>query len=91
MENAKTPSCPDWSKESTGDSANRVTSNFRCATESNLGLMVANPEVLIRGTHTGPADGEAITVGIESYRKGEIEKPPATSARELTGGGGAAK
>jgi pilus assembly protein CpaD len=85
------PACPDWSKEATGDPANRSTSNFRCATETNLGLMVANPEALIRGTQIGPADGEAITVGIESYRKGEIEKPAATSARELAGGGGGAK
>lgn len=84
----KTPSCPDWSKDSTGDSSNRVTSNYGCATETNLGLMVANPEALIRGAEIGPADGEAMTEGIEAYRKGEIEKPQTTSAREGSGGGG---
>ena len=82
------PTCPDWSKAATGDPFNRVSSNFRCATETNLGLMVANPEVLIRGTDLGPADGEAITLGVGAYRKGEIEKPAATSARDSTGGGG---
>ncbi len=46
----KTPTCPDWSKEATGDTANRVTSNFGCATATNLGLMVADPCVLFRGT-----------------------------------------
>lgn len=84
----KTPTCPDWSKEASGDPANRVTSNFRCANETNLGLMVANPEALIRGTDIGPADGEAIILGIGKYRRGEIEIPKATSARESKGGGG---
>ena len=82
------PTCPDWSKDSSGDPFNRVTSNFRCASVSNLGLMVANPEALIRGTQTGPADGEAVTLGISNYRKGEVETPDATSARETIGGGG---
>ncbi len=85
------PACPDWSKASTGDPANRVTSNFRCANETNLGLMVANPEALIRGTDIGPADGEAITVGVKAYREGQIEKAAATSARDSVGGGGSKK
>jgi pilus assembly protein CpaD len=82
------PNCPDWSKNSAGDPFNSETSNFRCANETNLGLMIADPEALIRGTPTGPGDGESFTPGIGKYRSGEIEKPPATSAREAVGGGG---
>ena len=85
------PACPDWSKDPTGDPANQVTSNYGCANETNLGLMVANPESLIRGTDIGPADGEAVTKGIENYRAGEVEKAGATSARDGAGGGGSGK
>lgn len=84
----KPPTCPDWSKDPTGDPFNQPTSNFRCATETNLGLMVANPEALIRGRTLGPADSEAVSVGIKAYRKDAVKKPTATSAKELSGGGG---
>jgi pilus assembly protein CpaD len=71
----KAPACPDWSKPATGDSANHVSSNFGCATETNFGLMVADPGVLLHGVdEVGPADGEAATVGIRDYRKGDVEK-----------------
>ena len=85
----KPPNCPDWSKPATGDPANRVSSNFGCATETNLGLMVADPGMLLRGVdEVGPADGEAVAKGIKSYREGEIEKPPAVTPLELQSGGG---
>jgi len=86
-----TPNCPDWSKPAASDSFNRVSSNFNCATETNLGLMVANPEALIRGTRTGPADGEAVALGIKNYRENKVEIPEATSARDSLGGGGTGK
>ena len=85
------PSCPDWSKESINDPADRVSSNWGCANETNLGLMVANPERLIRGQELGPADAEAVAVGIKKYREGKDESLKTTSARELTGGGGGDK
>lgn len=85
------PSCPDWSKESMGDTANRVTSNWGCANETNLGLMVANPERLIRGGDLGPADGEAVAAGVKAYREGTNEELKTTSARDAVGGGGGSK
>lgn len=81
-----TPRCPDWSKPAHKDFDNRVSSNFGCATETNLGLMVADPGTLLRGRPVGPADGEAQAKSIENYRKGEVEEA-ATEA--TTGGGGA--
>ncbi|MBT5459699.1 MAG: hypothetical protein HOK82_24135 [Rhodospirillaceae bacterium] len=82
----KTPSCPDWSKPATGDSSNQVTSNFGCATATNLGLMIADPSVLVHGADdVGPADGEALSVGIENYRTDKVKTESAGST--LTGGG----
>jgi type IV pilus biogenesis protein CpaD/CtpE len=43
-----------------------------CANTTNLGLMVANPADLQRGTQGGPADGTAAVLGIQRYRTGEI-------------------
>ena len=83
----KTPTCPDWSKPATGDSSNRVTSNFGCATSTNLGLMIANPGVLVQGTdELGPADGEATALGIKQYRDGKVLKPKTTSTLKPGGG-----
>lgn len=86
-----TPRCPDWSKPSHKDFDNRVSSNFGCATETNLGLMVADPGTLLRGGRLGPADGEAQAKSIENYRTGEVEEMPTESTTEGGGAGGSAK
>jgi pilus assembly protein CpaD len=65
------PSCPDWSKPPGLDSANRVASNLGCATEANLGLMVADPGNLVRGYSLAPGDGDTLAKGIQNYRKNE--------------------
>jgi len=69
------PSCPDWSKNAGGDTANTTDSNFGCAAETNLGLMVANPGDLVRGAPMGPGDGEMLAKGVENYRRGAHEPP----------------
>lgn len=66
------PACPDWSRRSGVDYANRAHSNFGCATETNLGLMIANPRDLVRGRKLGPADGVHQAEGIVRYRKGQL-------------------
>lgn len=71
------PQCPDWSKRADGDSANQPSSNFGCATVTNLGLMVANPGDLVRGHIPGPADGAVGARRYKSYREGEQKKSPA--------------
>ena len=83
----KTPSCPDWSKEATGDTANRVTSNFGCATATNLGLMIADPGVLVQGTdELGPGEGEALAAGVKRYQLDRIRKPKKASTLKIGGG-----
>jgi pilus assembly protein CpaD len=84
------PVCPDWRKPDDGDYTNTPSSNFGCATTTSLGLMVANPADLLRGTPGGPADGEFAARGIELYRKGLISKSlePELSRGGAAGGGG---
>jgi pilus biogenesis lipoprotein CpaD len=66
------PGCPDWSRESGTDFANLPHSNFGCATQSNLGLMVAEPRDLVRGRNLAPADGAQQADGIVRYRTGKV-------------------
>ncbi len=66
------PACPDWSRESGTDFANLPHSNYGCATQSNLGLMVAEPKDLVRGRTLGPADGVHQAEGIVRYRTGKV-------------------
>ena len=66
------PACPDWSRQSGTDFANLPHSNFGCATQANLGLMVAEPRDLVRGRTLGPADGTHQAEGIVRYRTGKV-------------------
>ena len=65
------PPCPDWSRRSGTDFANLPHSNFGCATQTNLGLMVAEPRDLVRGRALAPADGVREAEAISRYRAGE--------------------
>lgn len=65
------PPCPDWSRARIGDYYNRKTSNFGCATATNLGVHVADPRDLGVGRIPGPADGERAVLSIQTYRAGE--------------------
>lgn len=65
------PACPDWTGKPGDNSSNQPTSNWSCATATNLGLMVANPADLARGREPGYADGERHASSIDRYRKGE--------------------
>lgn len=66
------PDCPDFRKPMIGDYTNLPSTNFGCATATNLGLMVANPQDLIRGQSMGPADGERASQRIRQYRSGKL-------------------
>ena len=65
------PACPDWSRQSGIDYANKPHTNYGCATETNLGLMIADPRDLVRGRKLGPADGVHQAEGIIRYREGK--------------------
>lgn len=83
------PECPDWSKRADADPANEESSNLGCATATNLGLMVANPQDLVRGRAPGPADGATGARRYRSYREGEQTQAPAITPLIIQSGVGA--
>ncbi len=67
---ASVPSCPDWSAKSDTNLGNATSSNYGCATNSNIASMVADPEHLIRGANsTGRTVVMSSTKAIDSYRE----------------------
>ena len=85
------PGCPDWTGRPGVTYDNAISSNFGCATATNLGLMVADPGDIVAGRHPGLMDGEFVARSIERYRRGEttpLEGDEASTAQtEPTGGG----
>jgi pilus assembly protein CpaD len=75
------PNCPDWSKPSNFDPNNTVSSNYGCATETNLGLMIADPRDLVVGRSLGPAEGAGSARSVARYRAGGAPKARAQSTK----------
>jgi len=66
---ASVPGCPDWSTKSDSNPKNGTSSNYGCATNSNLAAMVANPEHLIQGDDSaGNTVVMSSTKAIKSFR-----------------------
>lgn len=76
------PNCPDWSRPSASNPGNVADSNFGCATATNLSLMIADPADLVRGRSLAPGDGQALSLGIQRYRAGEIRNPAAIETND---------
>lgn len=81
--NVTPPRCPDWSKRAEQDFQNTPSSNFGCATATNIGMMVANPGDLLRGRGSLSPDTDFATRAVRLYRAGMAKEPEATR----TGGG----
>jgi pilus assembly protein CpaD len=76
---ASVPGCPDWSAKSDSGLGNASSSNYGCATNSNLAAMVSNPDDLVRGANgMGSTVVMSASKAIKTYR----EKVP-TGAKEL--------
>ncbi|MCJ2188170.1 CpaD family pilus assembly protein [Novosphingobium beihaiensis] len=66
---ASVPGCPDWSVKTDFNPNNGLSSNYGCATNSNLAAMVANPEDLLRGADsTGTTVSMSSNKAIDAYR-----------------------
>jgi pilus assembly protein CpaD len=74
------PPCPNWSKVSSYDYGNQPSSNFGCATETNLGMMVANPTDLASGLPMGPSAGQPAAAAVNRYLNDKVELPTANTA-----------
>jgi pilus assembly protein CpaD len=69
---AVVPECGYWYEESSTDFANANSVNFGCATQHNLGLMLADPSDLYGKTQMDPRDGQRTAIVIDLFRRGEI-------------------
>lgn len=67
---ARVPGCPDWHVKSDFNPNSATSSNYGCATNSNLAAMVADPEHLVRGaTTTGDTVVMSSNKAINAYRE----------------------
>jgi pilus assembly protein CpaD len=81
------PACPNWSKRPYSDFTNQPSSNYGCATTTDLGLMVASPADLVRGQPLARADGEPAVNAVDHYLEGKVKPPPAAGAPTPFSGG----
>lgn len=78
------PECGDWSGSTNFDPSNSVHTNFGCAYQRNLGLMVSNPRDLMRSQPEAAPDPNRRTNVVEGFRTGE-ETGAEVSSEEDTG------
>lgn len=66
------PECGYWHEESYVNFENANTDNFGCASQHNLGLMLADPSDLVDPSPFDPRDGVRTATVVDLYRAGEI-------------------
>jgi pilus assembly protein CpaD len=69
--NVRLPECGDWSKPSPYNPRNTQYSNFGCADQRNLGLLVANPADLAGAATYERRDATRTALVIRAYRAGD--------------------
>lgn len=66
---ATVPGCPDWSRKTDTNFASATSTNFGCSVNSNLAVMIADPEHLVRGaTSTGDTTVMSSNKAIKAFR-----------------------
>lgn len=84
------PDCPDWRMSSAHNFSNHESANFGCATETNLGLMVADPNDLVHGTgELPPAHSQRGDLAITQYHTGGAAATQGASAAPAANSGSA--
>lgn len=74
--------CPSWRVPNMADSNVSQSSNFGCANEHNLAIMVADPSDLIRGKELDPASAEHTSNALNRYYRRTIEQAEAEAAAD---------
>lgn len=69
------PEC-GWSQPSYPNYENAPTSNLGCASQANLGLMVANPKDLLTGQGGGMTNAERAAFAVERYQTTVVTVAP---------------
>lgn len=84
---ASVPNCPDYSRQYQPDFAASTTSNFGCATNSNLAAMVADPNDLVRGQPgSGVSDPASAARAVKVYRDATPTGAGGLKAESVGGG-----
>lgn len=68
---AYVPGCPNWDSRGSASFGNATSSNYGCATNSNLAAMVADPRDLVKGAESNGADTATAAKPIRVYRDAE--------------------
>lgn len=79
------PQCGDWTQPSTPNYNNAPLSNLGCATQANLGLMIANPRDLITGQEGMPPNAERAAKAIERYQNSYVTVAPTSASGSSEG------
>lgn len=65
------PTCGDWTSAPSYNPYNEASSNFGCALQRDIGLMVADPADLVRARPAAPTDGQNASRVIQKYHAGQ--------------------
>jgi pilus assembly protein CpaD len=86
---ATVPNCPDFSRTYQPDYSASTTSNYGCASNSNLAAMVADPSDLVRGAPGSPTSDPATSAkAVRALRAAPPSGGGGTTLKsESTGGG----
>ena len=82
---ASVPGCPNWAKAEIAATGN-TSSNYGCATNSNLAAMIANPTDLVQGQDGTGNGAAAATRAIRSYREVRPTGQQGLQQNSTTGG-----
>jgi len=74
------PECGNWSQKSHPNYENASLNNIGCASQANLGLMIANPRDLIIGAEGAAPNAERTAAAVERYQNRTITVAPVTIA-----------
>jgi pilus assembly protein CpaD len=82
------PDCPNWSQPPAADFTNAISSNYGCATATNLGLMVASPADLVSGRPLTGTNAPVAVNAVQRYMTDRVKPPPNPTPSPFSGGGG---
>lgn len=85
---AYVPSCPDTATRYTGNPTNSTSSNYGCASNSNLAAMVADPQDLVKGQAGTLTDPKTASKAIGVYRDAKPTGTEGLKTESTTNGGG---
>lgn len=70
------PECGDWTQKSYPNYENAPLNNLGCASQANLGMMIANPRDLVIGAKGGSPNAERTARAVERYQNGTTVVAP---------------